>query len=315
MAVQSHRLSTLLESPSGGNKPPTAAELAAIGRLAADLGRAGRVQAVNAIGSQLGVPAGGWPSGQSKLFERGDVRLTGLFSLFSRPRMAAAIANNLARVAQFGAVSPMLSLVTAQREHGSAVYAAGRGMIDSFWQGGLDHLWPERNRLGLPPSVVGRWERIPPYPNPDAHLPLSQRPPDVEPARIPAGDQVLIYAAQINASYLRFQTLLSSLRRRALSSRVGTMIWQALCFLAPGGARFDREKPLEVQIGQRFGAQSILEYLAQRSATGELNLDGVFETRELNASAWVRSAKIRTTEALFLERLLTTVRDLKLAGS
>ncbi len=227
--------------------------------------------------------------------------------------MASTIAANLGPAVRFADVSPMLTLVTVNREHGSALYASGERLVDSFWEGGLDHLWPARNSLGLPPTVVQKWKPIHPYPNPDAHLPLSQRAPNVEPALIPARDQMVIYAAQINASYQRFQCRLSSLKLRTASTRVGKIVWQALCFLAPGGARFQAGQPLAAQAGQRFGAQSVLEYLVSTSPGDTIDLDRVFSDSELNRSAWIRSAKVRTAECLFVERLLSTVRDLRLA--
>jgi hypothetical protein len=193
------------------------------------------VEALSQVAARLGVPQGGWPASQSKLFEKGDARLVGVLRLLARPQVAHAVSANLARAVRFGDISAMLTLVTAHREHGSALYAAGERMIDSFWEGGLDHLWAERNRLGLPKSVVDKWKRIPPRPNPDAHLPLSQRARDVEPAWIPARDQLMIYAAQINASFQRFSARLTSLKMRSVWTRVGKTVWQALCFLAPGG--------------------------------------------------------------------------------
>jgi hypothetical protein len=50
------------------------------------------------------------------------------------------------------------------------------------------------------------------------------------------------------------------------------------------------------------------------SPADKIDLDRIFEAPELNVSAWVKSAKVRATECLFLERLLSTVRDLKLVG-
>jgi hypothetical protein len=309
--VEAYRLSILLEQPTRIHAPPSGAELEAVGHLALDFGRSGRIGAVSAIAGQLGVPPNAW-AGRSRLFENGDVRVAGLLRLLARPPVSSVIATNLAPAVRFD-VSPMLTLTTAQREHGSALCAASSRLVDSFWEGGLDHLWPERNRLGLPASVVGRWKRIFPYPNPDAHLPLSQQPPLVEPAMISARDQVMIYAAQINASFQRFQTQLSMLKVRAVSTRVALIVWQALCLLAPGGTPFRKGRSLASQIGQRFGAQSILQYLMDASAGGGIDLDRVSRDPGLNESAWVRSAKIRATECLFLERLLSTVRDLRLA--
>ena len=268
MAFEAYRFQVLVEQPTRIREAPTGAELEAIGRLGLELGRSARIGGLSSIAARLGVSADA-RAGRSKLFEKGDARVAGLLRLLSRPRTASVIATNLAPAVRFGDVSPMLTLITAQREHGSALYAASSKLVDSFWEGGLDHLWPERNRLGLPPAVVEKWKPIRPYPNPDAHLPLSQRAPIVEPAMIAARDQLMIYAAQINASFQRFQLRVASLKRRAVSTRVGSTMWQALCFLAPGGTRFREDEPLAAQIGQRFGAESILEYLVRASTTGD----------------------------------------------
>jgi hypothetical protein len=313
VALEAYPFAVLLEQPTRIREAPTSRELQAVGQLGLEFGRSGRIGGLSSIASRLGIPSGAW-AGRSKLFEHGDARVAGLLRLLSRPRVASTIATNLAPAIRFGEVSPMLTLVTAQREHGTALYAASARLVDSFWEGGLDHLWPERNNLGLPESVVGKWKPIRPYPNPDAHLPLSERVPLVEPAMIPARDQLMIYAAQINASFQRFLVRLSFARLRPVSTRVGTVVWQALCFLAPGGAHFRVGESLAGQIGQRFGAQSILEYLMGAATGGGIDLDRVFKDPLLNHSAWIKSAKIRAAECMFLERLLSTVRDLKLAG-
>ena len=88
------------------------------------------------------------------------------------------------------------------------------------------------------------------------------------------------------------------------------MIWQAYAFLAPGGRSFEPAKDVAEQVGQGFGVRSALGFVAHQAkkAAGKADLDLVVNEDKLNRSAWVRSAKTRTAEALFLERLLKQAR-------
>jgi hypothetical protein len=292
-----------------------------MGQLGAQLGVAERATAINIIGSHLQIPSGGFALGQSKLFERGDIRLYGVLRLLMREAAARSIAANLANAARFGDVNILLTMVTAQREHATSITASGTNMVNSFEEGGLDHLWSARNRLGLPKSVTGRWRPIPPYPNPDAIPRPGQKIRDVYPAEILARDQTLIYAAQINASFqmnfkshLRTELGVEADSTLARASRIGRMVWQSYAFLAPGGKTFDPKQSLASQADQSFGSLTALQYVLHKSRgahpSAQVDLELIFRDPALNVSAWVRSAKSRVVETLFLERLLTTVREL-----
>jgi hypothetical protein len=56
-----------------------------------------------------------------------------------------------------------LILVSATREHHSALTATGAGLINSYDEGGLDFLWDEKEKLGLPQARDTRVERVDGY--------------------------------------------------------------------------------------------------------------------------------------------------------
>ena len=273
----------------------------------------------------LQVPVGGWAHGQSNLFEKGDIRLRGVLALMTDEGAARHLAINLASAARYVDGNHLLTLVTAQREHASSLTAHSDALVDSFWEGGLDHLGDNKNQLGLPRRVTDGWRDIRPYDNPDAARTPGKKIPKVHPAFIHARDQMLIYAAQINTSYSHafhkyLEAALGSSEANttlALASRVGRLCWQAFSFLAPGGDEFDPRKGLREQAQQHFGIRTALQYLVHRARVADpkapIDLDQIFRDSTLNVSAWIRSCKIRVVETLFLERLLTTVRDLFLA--
>lgn len=62
------------------------------------------------------------------------------------------------------------------------------------------------------------------------------------------------------------------------------------------------------QLGQRFGIRSCLQYLQRNNS--DLQLEALVTDPVLNGCEWIRIAKVRTAEALFLERVLATTRDL-----
>jgi hypothetical protein len=311
-----YELALLEQGPVNPDRPPTADELVGMGKLALGMGKTGRADAINAIGSRMGIPAGGWAYGISRLFQDGDIRLKskGFLALLAHPAAARHIAPNLARAAQMTDTNVMLTFVTAGREHSSALTATGTHMVDSWRQGGLDFLWDTKNQLGLPKSVTGTWTQVPPFISPETHT-------EVHPAYIPARDQTMVYAAQISSSFQRhFKPRLqkdlgdSAAIALAKASRVARLIWQAYSFLAPGGKAYDDKKTLRSQLGQKFGSLSALSYVEHKSRAGdpaaEVSLDLVLKDLELNHSEWVRIAKVRVCETLFLERLWTTTREL-----
>lgn len=145
------------------------------------------------------------------------------------------------------------------------------------------------------------------------------------PAYIPARDQTVVYGAQIAASFQR--SFKPHLRKElgsdpdvalAASSRIARLIWQAYAFLAPGGRAYEPKRPVRAQQGQTFGSQTALSYVVASGratdAAAPVNLSKIFQDPELNHTEWVRSAKTRVAETLFLERLLTTLRELKMEG-
>jgi hypothetical protein len=287
---------------------PSAKEVFAMGVLGLDLRRAGRAALMNQIAVALEIPAGGW-QGQAKLFDGPDIRLRAMLAKMAHERTAKLIAGNLNRAGRYAHVNIVLALATAAREHHQALTATGDRLIDSYHEGGLDYLWDEKKKLGLPHAVTRTWQPVVPFVNPESIH-------EVHPARIPAHDQMLVYAAQIGASFrVNFKhNLTDQFGARAelvlaRTSRVGLLVWQAYAFLAPGGEPFDDKKTFG---GQRFGSRTALGYIAQRAraAGTEPDLDLILKDTQLNQTEWVRSAKTRAAETLFLERLLTAAREL-----
>jgi hypothetical protein len=298
-----------------GSDIPDADDLRSVAAVASDLGAAGRVRLMNQIGRVLNIPPGGWNAGQTKLFVDGDVRLWGMLRPMSRQHHADLVAANLARAAQVTGVNHTLALVTANRENARSLIEDDDRLINSFNEGGLDHLWSERKKLGLPSAVTDKWERIEPFKNKEVN---GKKKPYVYPARIQARDQVMVYAAQVGASFRNnfkksVTATLGGDAEAALgrASRSTMLVWQALAFLAPGGREFDPKQPLSSQLGQHFGQRSVLEYIAHvaRASGRRSDLGLVITDSALNHLAWVRSAKIRAAETLFLECLLRKARE------
>jgi hypothetical protein len=183
-------------------------------------------------------------------------------------------------------------------------------MVNSYSEGGLDFLWDEKDRLGLPKSITGNWDKAEVFINPESNR-------EVHPARIPEGDQMVVYAAQIATSFrVHFKkAVLTELRDQgaqafARTSRAGILVWQAYTFLAPGGSKFDPSQPVRHQLGQHFGIRSALGYIVHLADEdeGAPDLDRVYTDSALNPAAWIRSAKTRAAETLFLESLLKQAR-------
>lgn len=302
-------------SAPAGHPVPTSLELHALGIRGSGFAPAERMELMNLIGSLVGIPRDGWGHGQSRLFESGDVRLVWLLRRLARQKTAVAVAENVAAAGRFFAADVMLTVVTAAREHASSLSAVSMRPIETWEQGGLDFLATEVGKLGLPKSITGRWTRPPAYPSKETHK-------LVHPMEIPARDQVLAYAAQLNASFLN--NFNANLRRvvqgcPAVSasawtgSRIARTVWKAYAFLAPGGRVFDTARSVAQQTGRPFGHATALEYIASSAATKASRrdlLDEILTDPELNRIEWVRIAKARAAEALFLERLWRTTREI-----
>ncbi len=283
-----------------------------MGVLGLDLRRAGRVALMDQIGAVLAVPHGGW-HGQARLFDGPDLRLRWLLARLSKEHEAKLVAANLARAGGHVSVNLMLVMVSAAREADRALTATGSGMVETFNEGGLDFLWRERSKLGLPGAITRAWQQGSSGVSPESHH-------TVYPARIPARDQLLAYAAQIAASFrLNFH---ANVRKEfgdeaeaalASASRKALLVWQAYAFLAPGGAPYDPKKPLREQIGMKFGHRSALSLYAYsaRKEGRKPSLEDIVTDRTLLVHLeWFHSAKTRAAEALFMERLLKRAREL-----
>jgi hypothetical protein len=289
---------------------PDAREIQAIGAHGATAAASHRRDLMNRIGSILGIPPGGWSHGQSQLFEHGDIRLVWLLRRLAVRAAAQRVAKNLVRVAGLSGAETMLTIATTAREHSSALTDVSSRKIDSWREGGLDFLWAEKDRLGLPKSVTGAWTKVDPFVSGETNH-------YVHPAYIPARDQLLVYAAQIRTSFQNnFLTHLAATAgpaardRVAVTSRPALLVWKAYSFLAPGGNQYDPKKTIAAQSGQRFGCHSAVQALARLGPSESLDLDGILRMPDFNSVEWIRSAKTRAAEALFLERLLRVVREI-----
>jgi hypothetical protein len=288
--------------PASG-RPISASEIRAAAQHGIDLKTAERLTLIRQIGARLGIPKRHFQRGKRGLIVNGDVRLIGLLRVLATSRAAAA---NLKRLNQFVKdIRPALAVVTASRESSKAVTAQGSEMIETWHQGGLDFLgnlgW---NRLGLPRSIIRHWRAAPPFRSPETGN-------IVHPAWIPARDQLLAYAAQTRESFNVFQDLV----RRRLGQAMGDkaladmtddarLLWQAYAFRAPGGNEFDpRVGPKH---GKHFGAKTALGYLVHRAKEEkrEIDLNAILTDSSFNRTFYVRSAKERVAEAVFLEELL-----------
>jgi hypothetical protein len=289
---------------------PSAKEIQAMGAIGIDMGRSGRASLMNQIGAALGMPVAGW-HGQANLFERGDIRLTGLLQRMTDAHIARLIAGNLERAGRFVQVNLMLVLVSAHREAHASLTATGSAVINSYRQGGLDFLDRLKSQLGLPRTVTASWSPATPQRNVETGN-------IVYPERIPAKDQMLAYAAVIAASFNHNFT--ANLRAEfgdeatlALGgvSRKALIVWQAYAFLAPGGRPYDRGRKLREQLGQHFGHRSALSFYAHKAKDEHRRptLDDILDS-SLDSLEWIHSAKTRAAETLFVESLLGQARVL-----
>ena len=284
---------------------PSAERLRAGAQLAMSLSAIERVDKMNAIGAPFGMPAGAWPTGQSRVFVGGDVRIAALLRQLCNEPACRAAAVNLDRAQRHTSMDPYLVLTTAARENASSVTSLSNTMINTCWEGGLDFLWTNKNKLGLPRSVTDKWAAAPPMINPETGN-------EVHPGLIPAKDQVLGYAVQTKLSFTnwekyvkralgdpRGQVALSTLTEEARS------VWHAYAFVSPAGRQFD---PLTgPQHGQKFGVNSAFGYLADKASRSarEIDLNEIVSDSSLEQTDYVRIAKARAIEAAFISHYVS----------
>jgi hypothetical protein len=281
-----------------------------MGLIGLGMGKAGRTTLMNRIGAVLNIPPGGWTHGLSRLFVRGEPRIVGLLAHLAKERQAAAMAQNLGRAAQLSSGNIMLAVVTAAREHDTALTATGDGTVNTYREGGLDFLGDQMTHLGLPRNITRHWHPLRKFIN-------SETGNEVHPARIPAVDQMIAYAAQLNASFegsfkrhLRAEAGASATQALMRITRSSELVWRAYSFLSPGGPPFDKARSVGAQSGQRFGIGTALSYVREIGGEKGLDLDRIVTDAQLNHVEWVRIAKVRAAETLFLERLLTMAQEL-----
>lgn len=305
----------VLGQPPRGLPIPTNQELRAIGQMGAAASRTQRVALMNEIGSQLGIPPCGWQHGQSRLLDRGDIRLVWLLRRLASGPAADRVERNLRPLASLAGADVMLTIVTAAREASSAALTeVSMRTIETWHDGGIDFLGLEIPALGLPRSIVGAWHPF------RTRLVSTETKRQVFPAEIPARDQVVAYGAQIRYSFQHaFQKNLARVAGPeaasavAACSRAALLVWKALSFLAPGGQEYQPRKSVAAQSGQTFGSKTALEYLARvfsSKGSARFDLGAILTERELNDVESVRSAKIRAAEALFLDHHLFLVRQI-----
>lgn len=289
---------------------PSEVELRCIGALGATFQLSHRTELMEEIGRVLNIPKGGWSLGISRLYDGKDIRLVWLLRRLARGRHAGAVSSNLQNARRFVDADTMLTLIVASRENVNSIDDVSMKPIETWTEGGLDYLWLEKDKLGLPPSITNNWRKARPFVSGETNR-------MVYPAIIPARDQVIAYAAQMRSSYERcFHRFYARMQARDMTvwigCRVATLVWKAYAFLAPGGGEYNPKKGLRAQLGQQFGCYTALGYVASSLAPGETRaLDRILTDDAFNGSEWVRIAKVRVAEALFLELILQDIRDLR----
>ncbi len=185
--------------------------------------------------------------------------------------------------------------------------------IETWHDGGLDFLFDDKNRFGLPRSITDAWQERKKF---ISHETGNK----VHPAYIPGRDQLLAYAAQLRFSYDHtFQANVTKILGRGAGaalvqmSRVARLVWRAYAFLLPGGADYRPRSSVAAQSGQHFGCRTALLFLAHRggeSSSGRIDLNGILDIPDFTHVEAIRSARVRAAETLYLERMLTVTREL-----
>ncbi len=296
--------------------PAPAADRLRAGAQLAMLGTpADRVATMSALAPRFGIPHGAWTTGQSRLFVGGDVRIAALLRRLASEKASKAAAVNLSRAERHTGMDPYLVLTTAARENESSVTAQGSNMIDTWREGGLDFLWKNRSRLGLPVSVTKNWKPVTPFKSPETGN-------IVEPGLVPARDQVLGYAAQTRLSFSTFErhvrsTLGDALGGAAIAALAvdARAVWQAYAFLAPGGTPF--EQAAGIQHGQKFGVKSAFGYLLDKASRAgrAVDLNEVIYDSAIDGTDYVRIAKARAAEAAFIADYVNTAATSSATGA
>jgi hypothetical protein len=244
---------------------------------------------------------------QSKIIDIGvkNNALLPLIKKLSNKKSSKVVSNKLSQVKNIfpdqTRLNLVLVLITSWREGTSHVTTQKTKLIHTYWDdAGLDFLWKQRNKLGLPSSVLRKWKKRPSFINPET----GKR---VFPGAIPAKDLVLAYAATNRYKFKIFEFHV----KKILGKKAGNatlkklkpdarMFWTAFAFLRPGGAPFGKAK------GQGFGAKAAVGYLAAKAKNKgrDLDLNDILTERYLHRYGAIRNAKARAVEAVYLESFL-----------
>lgn len=255
--------------------------------------------------ARFGVPPGGF-AGQTNLYGGSGMPVAwwtlrgalGDPAGRSEPseRAAARMADDLGR-ATMVTDDPALLLAVTMREHPSA-WTAGRGeaRVETFSEGGLDYLGDHLDSIlrRVPREArTGSWEVGP-------AIRSGETDELVHPAVIPAADQLVAYAAELERAEATFETLVREVygadadRALASLSTDERRAWVQFTFGRPG-----RTHAEDLEISDRsFSANAALELL---HAEGITDLGAILEDPRFEANASVRRARTTALEAHWIE--------------
>jgi hypothetical protein len=256
--------------------------------------------------ASFGVPREGF-EGQVDLHQAGRPRLSWAMSRIDTPRERAALEANVAATRDVFPDTALLLAVT-MRERPSAWTARGLERIETYHEGGLDHLGSDLPRMrGLVPEATRRrWEAT------EAYRSLENgRSSTVRPATLPARDQLLAYAATLRLREQRFEQHVRSVfgdRADALlasASPDARRAWIQATFGRPGVTHYDATTSSfqrNASGRELVSAHAALERIAaEAEARGEApSLDAIFTDPLLARHATFQRARITALEAQLL---------------
>lgn len=261
--------------------------------------------------ARLGVPASGF-RGQVDVVQHGRPRLSWAMAHLRSEASQRALTTNLEAATPVYGDRALLLAVT-MRERASSWTARGHERIDTFHQGGLDHLDTDRHRMRalVPQRVLDRWEpgsRGSVDENGDGHS------VSIASAQIPARDQLIAYAATLR---LREQTFESHVREvfgadadamLAHMSPDARRAWVQATFGRPGRTHYDAvhqafersSRPPHPERPSAFGALERIAAEASRTGTPP-SLEAIFTDPLLSRHATFQRARVTALEARVIE--------------
>lgn len=237
------------------------------------------------------------------------------------PRDASRLAANYASAEPIYSDLAMLTVVVL-REHDSGLLATGTRLVDTYDDGGMDQLGVEMDRMRfLPPEIRARWAPATPG---MARERILRR---VQPALIPARDQMIAYGAMLRRRENIFRGHVKQLFTTRGESMLAAMsvperrVWTQLSFGRQAGHKFRparRETPHHIaEEAQQFvpnnaGLVTVLSAIAHADSLRETDhpspryaptLSAIMDNEIFSNMASVRIARVRAAEAEVLERM------------